>query len=222
MLNPKLSKLEEIRGKEREYRKTGKKNNINTPEMQDLRWHSYGKARKQLMPAMIAMYDYICDKVTGDNFLDVGCGEAALIWQLVSNGKCNEYYGIDISQIRIVWNNEKLKTPEFSHYDNIYFLFSYAEELPFPNEYMDIVVCTVTIEHITYPKKAIDEIMRVLKKEGCALFGIPIEADPTQYLKSPDHYHFWKSEEEILSLFKDYNVISTKFIDPNLIIEVNK
>jgi len=213
--------LKQIREKEIELRKNGKKTNINTPEMQDLRWRSYGKTRKQLMPAMIEMYDYICGKISDGSFLDVGAGEADIIWGLVSENKCDEYYGVDISQVRIDWNNEKLLTSKYKN-DNVFFLFSDAEQLPFPDGYMSAISCTATLEHVTNPIKVINEIMRVLKPDGKAFFGIPIEPAPNQPLNSPDHYHFWVDEKSILKLFNGLNVLSTKFINPNLIVEIKK
>lgn len=211
--------LKEIRAGEIERRKRGEKTNINTPEMQDLRWKSYGKSRKQLMPAMIEMYDYICDRVSGGRFLDVGAGEGELIWKLASNNKCDEYYGVDISQVRIDWNNEKLQTLK---YDNVYFMFSYARDLIFGDNSFDFVATTATLEHVTHPKKAISEIMRVLKPGGKAFFGIPIEPAKLQPINSPDHYNFYTDEQEILNLFDGLNVISTKLINPNLIVEIQK
>jgi len=62
--------------------------------------------------------------------------------------------------------------------------------------------------------------MRVLKSDGKAFFGIPIEPAPNQPLNSPDHYHFWVDEKSILKLFNGLNVISTKLIKPNLIVEL--
>lgn len=41
-----------------------------------------------------------------------------------------------------------------------------AEELPFPDDYFDTVVCTLVFCTIPYPKKALEEIRRVCKPEG--------------------------------------------------------
>jgi len=210
--------LKQIREKEIELRKNGKKTNINTPEMQDLRWRSYGKTRKQLMPAMIEMYNYICGKVECGSLLDVGCGEGEIIRNLM--GKCEFLVGADISPLRIWWNIQEVIEMDAS--DQVTFLFSHAENLVFEDNSFDYVTCTATLEHVSNPRVAITEIMRVLKSDGKAFFGIPIEPAPNQPLNSPDHYHFWVDEKSILKLFNGLNVLSTKFINPNLIVEIKK
>jgi ubiquinone/menaquinone biosynthesis C-methylase UbiE len=210
--------LKQIRANEIERRKRGEKTNINTPEMQDLRWRSYGKTRKQLMPAMIEMYDYICSKVGFGSFLDVGCGEGEIIWSLM--GKFELLVGVDISPVRIWWNIQKAIEMEAS--DCVLFLYSDAENLVFEDNSFDNVTCTATIEHVTNTAKAISEIMRVLKPRGKAFFGIPIEPAQNQPIKSPDHYNFYTDEKSILKLFDGLNIVSTKFIKPNLIVEINK
>jgi len=212
--------LKQIREKEIELRKNGKKTNINTPEMQDLRWRSYGKTRKQLMPAMIEMYDYICGKVECGSLLDVGCGEGKIIWNLI--GTCEFLVGVDISALRIWWNIQETRPVGHEQFDNVYFLFSHAENLVFEDNSFDYVTCTATLEHVSEPRIAITEIMRVLKSDGKAFFGIPIEPAPNQPLNSPDHYHFYTDEKSILKLFDGLNVLSTKLIKPNLIVEIKK
>lgn len=213
-------KLTQIRNEEIKKRKQGSKTNINIPSMLDLRWRSLGKGRKNLMPAMIEMYNYIISKINGGDFLDVGCGEAEIIWRLLKENKCERLVGIDISSIRIWWDIQEAMKREVSDY--VSFLFSYAETLVFEDESFDYVANTATLEHITEPQKAISEIMRVLKRNGTAFFGVPIEPNENQPIKSPDHYHFWKSEKEVLGLFNNLKVVSTKFINPNLIVEIKK
>lgn len=215
-----MIKLDEIRQEEIKKRKQGKKTNINTPFMQDLRWRSYGKGRKNLMPAMIEMYNYIISRIDGGSFLDSGCGEAEIIWRLLKENKCNKLVGIDISSVRIWWDIQEAMKREVSNY--VSFLFSYAEMLVFEDESFDYVANTATLEHITEPQKAISEIMRVLKKSGTAFFGVPIEPNENQPIKSPDHFWFWQDKSEVLQLFKELNIVSTKFINPNLVIEIKK
>lgn len=217
-----MNKLSIIREQEIARRKKGKKTNINTPTMQDLRWRSYGKGRKNLMPAMIEMYDYIVNKVpfpTG-NILDVGVGEGEIIWRLDKANKGLELWGVDISPLRIFWNIQKVKDNLTKI--NIRFLVCNAENLVFDDDYFGCAISTATIEHLTNPRKAISEMMRVLKVGGVAFLGIPIESNPNQPIHSPDHYNFYKKESEILELFKGLNVVSTKLIKPNFIVEIVK
>ncbi|MBU1633910.1 class I SAM-dependent methyltransferase [bacterium] len=51
--------------------------------------------------------------------------------------------------------------------------------LPFSDNRFDIIICSHILEHIPNDHKAINEIFRVLKRNGFALIAIPITAEKT-------------------------------------------
>lgn len=48
-------------------------------------------------------------------------------------------------------------------------------KFPIKDNQYDIIVCTETLEHVMYPKKVIDEIIRVAKKDAIFYFSLPNE-----------------------------------------------
>jgi SAM-dependent methyltransferase len=49
------------------------------------------------------------------------------------------------------------------------------QEMPFKNNEFDVVICNHVLEHVKDDKRAMSEILRVLKKGGFALMHVPID-----------------------------------------------
>jgi SAM-dependent methyltransferase len=73
---------------------------------------------------------------------------------------------------------------------DIVYLSHKAEEIPLPERFADIVVCTNTLNHVEDPKRALFEIFRILKKDGLFLFETYIQPH------DPGHPHVY-SEAKI-------------------------
>lgn len=58
-----------------------------------------------------------------------------------------------------------------------------AENMPYPGEMFDIVICTEVLEHCLRPESVIRECSRVLKPGGCAIFSIPNYFNPAGLIK---------------------------------------
>ena len=107
------------------------------------------------------------------NILDIGCasgGNIALLTQYINNKiECN-FIGVDLSSTSIsaanIWKNiNKVANCEFYAGD--------SNNLFFNSNSFDIVICLEVLEHLQVPKKAIDEIYRVLKPGGYAIISTP-------------------------------------------------
>lgn len=98
----------------------------------------------------------ICDK----KILDVGCG----IGRLLRNIICNVKVGIDPSSkaLQIASKNDKG-----------YYLCATAENLPLKSENFDIIFFLEVIEHTYNPEMVLNEINRVLKKDGLLILSFP-------------------------------------------------
>lgn len=95
--------------------------------------------------------------------LDVGCGEGTLLEML--REKNNEVFGVDASESGIAQCQPKklnCRLVDLSHHC-----------LPFNDDYFDVVICLETMEHLENPYHCLEEIKRVLKKEGNFLVSIP-------------------------------------------------
>jgi ubiquinone/menaquinone biosynthesis C-methylase UbiE len=81
--------------------------------------------------------------------LDVGCG-TGIIYDLYPE---QEIIGIDVSNGML------------SHHKGVH-LYGSAENIPFDNDTFDCVVCRSVLHHLPDTKKALKEILRVLKPGG--------------------------------------------------------
>lgn len=84
--------------------------------------------------------------------LDLGCGSAAISSQLGGN----TVYGLDVNPSLLRLAEEKgvvVKEGAF-------------ERMPFDDSFFDVVLSIDSIEHVASRERAINEIKRVLKKEG--------------------------------------------------------
>ena len=77
-----------------------------------------------------------------------------------------------------------------------------ANCLPFKEGVFDCVKCTELLEHVEHPRRAIEEIWRVLKPAGTLIlstpFNIPIHADPYDFQRFTDY----KLKKMLGSVFK--------------------
>ena len=92
--------------------------------------------------------------------LDVGCASGELLKKLASLLPGGEFHGVDVNA-KIVRKNEG----KFSN-GNIQFHRASADELPFENDYFDLVICTNALHKFPYRVRALDEMYRVLKPGG--------------------------------------------------------
>lgn len=124
---------------------------------------------------------------TGGNILDVGCGNGRLLKQLNGYNR----FGLDISP-------EYLKCLEA---EKITLCLSKIEDMPFKNDYFDMIVCTDVLEHVEDLNRSLRNIVRVLKPGGTLLLRVPYREDLSIYLKSDYPYYYAH-----LRNFDEYNL----------------
>ncbi|MDR0680379.1 MAG: class I SAM-dependent methyltransferase [Dysgonamonadaceae bacterium] len=102
----------------------------------------------------------------GMKALDLGCGPGALSFALAEKASPQaEIIGIDISEDQLNYARSKC----FRYSCNLKFENCSMSELPYPDEYFDVVVTSMAL-HETPPKvrrAAIAQTARTLKKNGC-------------------------------------------------------
>ena len=111
-----------------------------------------------IVPKLIEKGIYISKKKKKKiSFVDLGCGDANLLTQIVKNGmlKLNEVLGIEPSDIRRKRTREEVKIIE-----------GYAEKIPCKDNSLDMLMSSQVIEHVEEDGPMLDEIKRVLKKGG--------------------------------------------------------
>ena len=99
--------------------------------------------------------------------LDIGC-HSGRITKLIADTTGTETYGLDISPEAIKYAREK--------YPNLHFRLADVQNgIPYASSTFDLITCFDVLEHILDIKKLIQEIRRVLKREGALIIGVPVE-----------------------------------------------
>lgn len=88
--------------------------------------------------------------------LDAGCGEGFTMNKLKLSGIGEKIEGIEYSKDAISFG-KKLFPDLIIKQGSVY-------ELPYEDNYFDLIVCTEVLEHLEEPAKAIKEMLRVSKK----------------------------------------------------------
>jgi ubiquinone/menaquinone biosynthesis C-methylase UbiE len=139
---------------------------------------------KNQMARMVNTYDSYMKKITfgredvlrsmtvnlaqikeGDNVLEVGCATGTLTLAAKRKaGTTGKVVGIDIIPEMIEVSREKAKQSNM----DITFQTANIQEIPFPDEHFDAVMCSFMIFHMSEPvrRNGIKEIYRVLKPQG--------------------------------------------------------
>ena len=103
--------------------------------------------------------------------LDLGCGTGDIIFQINNKSKLNSNYLaclVDPNTEMMKHGIKKFKKK------NISWLASYGEKLPFKNNKFDLVTMSFSLRNVENIKITLNEINRVLKKDGqflCLEFG---------------------------------------------------
>lgn len=125
-------------------------------------------------------------KVKG-RVLDIGCGAGDFVEAINFYRPDLEAYGLDISEKAIKKAKKRGLKAEFK--------VGNGEELPYPKNFFDAVLCFDVIEHVEFPEKLISETRRVLKKGGIFQLFIPIE-DSYFSFEGILHKLGWKAKEK--------------------------
>jgi len=100
----------------------------------------------------------------GDKILDVGCGPGIILGMLEETGA--DLWGIDISENAVEIAKKRVSKPE-------QIICANAEPLPFDSDNFDYVIAWGVIEHFPSIPSILEEIKRVLKKDGQSIIMVP-------------------------------------------------
>jgi ubiquinone/menaquinone biosynthesis C-methylase UbiE len=113
----------------------------------------------------------------GGKVLDVGCGPAEMVQDLLNLG-C-EFWGVDPSPRMIeICHGRHGETP------NVHFLLGEAGRLEFPDRFFDAVVCMGVIDGLADARQVVSEMARVLKPGGTMI---------VTFANQKSHYAWWKA-----------------------------
>ncbi len=86
-------------------------------------------------------------------------------------------------------------------------------QLPFADAQFDVVTCSETLEHVTAPEQAIDELLRVAKK--AVIITVPVE-DPEhleEHYEKNNHINAFDVDSLDYLTERGYEVIAKKYLD---------
>lgn len=101
--------------------------------------------------------------------LEVGCGAGQFIRAVKTNRPELQCWGTDISRVALA---EAEKTGS-----EVSFLIQEDNKLPFVNSFVNAVLVYDVLEHVSDPKKFLEEIYRVLEPGGVFYAFVPCEGD---------------------------------------------
>lgn len=105
--------------------------------------------------------------VQGKKILDVGFGSGGVA--IAFNQAGAEVFGVDVdpelkevAERNLFQNNAKANLKIYN-----------GTEFPFEDNYFDYVTSSSVLEHVSFPEKVLDEMLRVLKPNGRVLLTLP-------------------------------------------------
>lgn len=141
---------------------------------------------------------FIKDKIV----LDVACGTGYGSKYLLRKG-ARKVVGLDISIDAIKYAKEQYNINN----EGLSFVCGNAIDLPFPDNYFDVIVSFETIEHLKEYRKFLLECKRVLKDGGLFICSTPnkrVSSPHTEKPKNPFHVKEFYPEE-FNSLLAEYS-----------------
>lgn len=110
----------------------------------------------------------LLDAHPGELILDIGCGNARDILQILSSGA--KVVGVDISEGMVSSAKNALAACDIHQ---VMLQVGDATALPFPDRRFDKILCSEVVEHIPDAQKALTEMWRVLKPGGSVVLSTP-------------------------------------------------
>jgi 2-polyprenyl-3-methyl-5-hydroxy-6-metoxy-1,4-benzoquinol methylase len=184
-------------------------------------WYYYS-VRKNLLQYYVHNFRFkevskLVEKSNG-RLLDIGCADGMFTNIILKKSKAKEIIGIDVCRGNIGWAHE--------HWKNVVgmkYILGDAEKLKFGNKYFNAVFALEVLEHVKNPGVVVEEIERVLKNRGYAIFLVPSENYLFKFI-----WFFWSRfgpgkvwKETHINYFKN-NILAEIVKKRGFIIEVDK
>jgi ubiquinone/menaquinone biosynthesis C-methylase UbiE len=133
----------------------------------DRLWSYYQNQASESFDASYSRLRYLAKRCPpGSMVLNIGVGSGYLETLLIQRGVAA--YSLDPSELTINRLNEKDGMNGRARQ-------GYCHEIPFPDDYFDLVIMTEVLEHIQkdFLDTSLREVQRVLKKSGCLIGTVP-------------------------------------------------
>ena len=101
-----------------------------------------------------------------NNLLDVGCGNGDRTIRMANyfNIDMHNTYGVDYDDQNVIACKKKFNANKID---------LETDDIPYEDNTFDLVICNQVLEHLKNYRKVIDDLIRVTKKKGYIVIGIP-------------------------------------------------
>ncbi len=176
-------------------------------EMGAYHWAACERGSRNYSPPDEARYEVLVKRIEGaTNVLDVGCGDGYLMARV--GPLCDTVVGIDSEPAAINIARQKL-----GGHANCTPLLASCYELPFGGERFDLVLLAEVIEHLESPESCLQEIRRVLTRDGTLLLTTP-NWWPNVVWDAKHHIKEYKPEELAALLTPWFSKVTLSFFGP--------
>ena len=136
--------------------------------------------------------------------LDLGCAYGLMLQKFPSSF---EKFGIDISEHAITEAKKRLPNATLK-------IAEAENDLPFPDNFFDVVVCNDVIEHLENPRVALENIRKVLKPDGILYLNTPnfnwLRKNIFSYADKKEHHISLLAHKTLFDLLTElgFNIIN--------------
>ena len=121
--------------------------------------------------------------IDGKKVLEIGPGRTDSLLHLAQNANAEKVFAIDVY--------EYLNKKELANTGIKYCIYD-GKQMPFENDFFDVVWSNDTFEHLKFPEITVNELSRILKNDGIAIINIDLR----------DHYSQGKPENTIFNCLR--------------------
>jgi ubiquinone/menaquinone biosynthesis C-methylase UbiE len=121
-----------------------------------------------------------------ERILDVACGEGRFSLKIAE--RAGTVYGIDASSAAV----DEAKSLSHKLKVDSHFRVGDAEDLPYPSNFFDKIVCSSSLEHFEHDLQALNEVNRVLKPHGKLVLTADSFTGPVGATTKERHKHRYR------------------------------
>jgi SAM-dependent methyltransferase len=128
----------------------------------------------------------------GDVILDAGCGNGRHSWEVYNRNRASVVaFDIDTESIKKNWYVLHSLQQERGIKSSYHLLLADVTRLPFKAGRFDRIICSEVLEHIPEDDNALEELLRVMSKDGAIGISVPhYLAESICWRLSGDYYGF--------------------------------
>ena len=164
-----------------------------------------GALNKMAMESAKARINYICDVVTGEKVLDIGCSQGIVPLLLARRGMDATGLDIEPGSIEYAEEQRRLEPPEVQ--ERLRYCCDDFMLHDFEGESYDCIIITEVIEHLLEPSGFLKKAAGLLRPNGRIIASVPFGINP-----HPDHKRTYYFLDFYRLLCESFTPVSFEFV----------